>query len=547
MRIDRVEGRFAPTEDGKSAASLRGMVAAAHPAATDAGVEMLAQGGNAIDAACAVGLALGVCEPQASGIGGQSGGLVHFRGRTLAIDGSSRVPSLAHIDHLERGEERLGYRAATVPSTPATYGWLHEHYGQLPWRVILEPAIRIARDGYPVTQLQHDLQERAKADFLAVPSRSGARYFLRDGAEPYEPGEIFRQHDLADLLETIAREGVWAFYHGDIADQIDADMRANDGFLRKDDLALIPWPIERRVLERRYRGYLVRSMPPPGAGRTLLLVLMALSNLDSRFLAGRTPNRYHFMAETFRKSFLMRQDRPFDPNTYPQVKEKTMLARSYARELARSIAEDIDATLPFAEPPEIEAPPRGETTHFSVMDIEGNVVSMTQSIELVYGSKAAADGLGFLYNDYMSALETESPAHPYYLRPNAIPWSSAAPTIVFRHGQPWLATGSPGSERIFSTVSQFLVNVLDRSQTIDAAMREPRLHCSIGGTISLESERFDPAVVDHLHGLGYKIDHREPYAFYLGCIQATLRRQSGPGFQGVADARRDGTARGPDA
>ena len=546
MRIERVEGHFAPTEDGKCAVSLGGMVASAHPEATAAGVEMLAQGGNAIDAACAVSFALGVCEPQASGLGGQSLGLVHYRGRTFAIDGSSRVPSLAHIDHFESGEQRLGYRATTVPSTPATYGWLHEHYGALPWHVLLGPAIRIASKGYPITQLQHDLQERSKADFLAVPSQSGARYFLNDGA-PYQPGEVFRQPELASVLEAMAQEGVWAFYHGDIAEQIDADMRANGGFLRKDDLAFVPWPIERRVLERRYRGYLVRSMPPPGAGRTLLLVLMSLGQLDSRFLAGRTPDRYHFMAEAFRKSFLMRQDRPFDPNTYPQVKEKTMLSRDHARELARSIADGIDATLPFTEPPDIEEPPRGETTHFSVMDAEGNAVTMTQSIELVYGSKAAADGLGFLYNDYMSALETESPAHPYYLRPNAVPWSSAAPTIVFRDGQPWLATGSPGSERIFSSVSQFLVNVIDRSQTIGAAMREPRLHCSIGGTISLESERFDPAVVEHLHNLGYKIDHREPYAFYLGCVQAVLRRQTGPGFQGVADVRRDGTACGPDA
>ena len=134
-----------------------------------------------------------------------------------------------------------------------------------------------------------------------------------------------------------------------------------------------------------------------------------------------------------------------------------------------SIADDIDETLPLADPPSQE-----ETTHFSIMDAEGNAVSMTQSIELVYGAKVAADGLGFLYNNYMSALEDEDPSHPYYLRPNAVPWSSAAPSIVFRRSQPWLVTGSPGSERIFSTVGQFLSNVIDRSQTIREAMEQWR-------------------------------------------------------------------------
>jgi gamma-glutamyltranspeptidase/glutathione hydrolase len=152
---------------------------------------------------------------------------------------------------------------------------------------------------------------------------------------------------------------------------------------------------------------------------------------------------------------------------------------------------------------------------------------MTQSIELAYGCKAAADGLGFLYNNYMLAFELKNPAHPYYLRPNAIPWSSAAPTIVFRHKEPWLAAGSPGSERIFSAVTQFLVNVLDGSAPIDQATDEPRIHCSIGGK------------------LHYEVGRMEPYAFYLGCVQAVLRRQTGSGFQGASDPRRDGTAAGP--
>jgi gamma-glutamyltranspeptidase/glutathione hydrolase len=347
---------------------------------------------------------------------------------------------------------------------------------------------------------------------------------------------------LANLLELIARRGVEEFYQGDVAAQIDSDMKENDGLLRADDLALIPWPIERKPVARRYRGYLIRTMPPPGSGRTLLLVLLMLAYLESRFVGSRQPERYHFLAETFRKAFLQRLDRPFDPNTYPQITSKTMLSRKFARSLAATIAKDMDVTLPLEDPVGAQT---GETTHFSVMDRNGNAVAMTQSIELVYGSKAAAAELGFLYNNYMMAFELDNPAHPYYLRPNAVPWSSVAPAIMFRRKEPWLATGSPGSERIFSTITQFLSRVIDGSSTISEAVVEPRLHCSIGGTISMEFDRFEPEVGQYLKDLGYKIRPREPYAFYLGCIQATLKRQTGPGFQGVADIRRDGTAAGP--
>jgi gamma-glutamyltranspeptidase/glutathione hydrolase len=517
------------------------MVASAFPLATAAGVEMLAQGGNAIDAACATGFALAVCEPQASGVGGQSVGVVHFEGRTLAIDGSSRAPSFAHRSLIKLRERRIGYRATTVPSTPATYVWLHRHYGRLDWATVLGPAVRIAKNGYAITQLQHDLQMRELAGCEEVPLRSGARYFLKDG-QAYPVGECFRQPDLAAVLELMGQRGGEAFYSGDIAAQIDADMKANDGFLRADDLALIPWPLERKPVARRYRGLRVVTMPPPAAGRTLLLVLMMLNYLTSRFVGARTPDRYHFLAETFRKAFLQRKDRPFDPNTYPQIQDKHMLSRRFASELAATIADSMDAELPLEEPLGADT---SDTTHFSVMDVDGNAVAMTQSIERVYGSKVAADGLGFLYNNYMLAFELENPAHPYYLRPNAVPWSTAAPTIVFREKQPWLVLGSPGSERIFSTVSQFLTSVVDASIPIGAAMVEPRFHCTVGGKISLEQERFDPEVVKHLEQLGYTLVPREPFAFHHGCVQAVLRRQTGSGFQGVADVRRDGTAAGP--
>lgn len=540
MRIEAVESQFEPTPDGKCAIAEGGMVATAFPEATQAGVDMLKQGGNAVDAACAAAMVLGVCEPQASGVGGQSMAILHFQGKTIAIDGSSRVPSLAHISRFENGNRLLGYRATTVPSTVAVLGYLNFNYGELDWATILQPAIRIARKGYRITKLQHDLQERELDKFLQVPSRSGAHYFLKCGTEPYGVGELFQQPDLANLLEHLAEHGAKSFYRGEIRKQIDEDMRANDGFLRKDDLSLIPWPIERRSLKRRYRDIVVYTLPPPAAGRTLLLVLLMLNHLPSRFLHNGSKESYHFIAETFRKAFLQRRQRPYDPNTYPQIPEKKMISRTFAKELAESIRDTIDPNLPLVEPPM----GAGETTHLSVMDAEGNAVGITQSIELVYGSKAAAEGLGFLYNNYMNALETKKPSHPFYLRPNAIPWTSVAPAIIFYKDKPWLVVGSPGSGRIYSTISQFLMHVVDSRTSISEAMIRPRFHCSIGGTISIEVDRFDPEIISYLENMGYKINRRQSYSFYLGAIHAVLKCWTKNGFQGVAEIRRDGIAEG---
>ncbi len=542
MNIEAIENSFSTTHDKKCSVAKKGMVATAFPDATKAGIEMLKKDGNAVDAACAAALALGVCEPQASGIGGQSLAIMHINGKTIAIDGSSRAPSLAHSSLFKKSRYRLiGYKATTVPSTPAFLGYLNEHYGRLDWSTILKPATRIAKRGYRITKFQSELQKQNLEKFFKVKSRSGAKYFLKDGTAPYEPGDLFVQDDLAEFLKNLAANGYRSFYHGTVAKKIDQDMRENNGYLRYEDLALIPEPIERKPLRRRYRGISILAMPPPAAGRTLLFVLMMLSNLRPRFLRSRKLESYHFVAETFRKAFLHRTQRPYDPSTYHQIKDKTHLSRDFARTLAKSIRNSIDPDLPLEEPSlDLE-----DTTHLSVMDNEGNAIGITQSIELVYGSKAAAEGLGFLYNNYMSAYEYENPIHPFYLRPNGIPWTSVAPAIVFYNHQPWIVVGSPGSERIFSTISHFLSRVIDGDIPISESMKKPRIHCSIGGKISIEEGFANNELLPYLQKLGYKTDLKERYSFYHGAIHAVLKRQTGEGgFQGVAEIRRDGTAGG---
>ncbi len=541
--IERIEESFVPLGSKKAAVSRRGMVATAFPQATEAGIEMLKKGGNAVDAACAASLSLAVCEPQASGVGGQTIALIHIDGETIAIDGSSRAPSLAHSSAFASREQQfIGYGATTVPSTVATIGYLGEHYGRLDWQTVIGPAIRTAKSGYRITELQHMSQANNLDKFMAVKSRSGARYFLKDGCVPYGAGDLFVQEDLGEMLERLGSSGYESFYNGEIADQIDQDMRANGGYLRRQDLELIPTPVERRPISRRYRGMQISTIPPPGAGDIMLLVLMMLNNIPKRILRHKGPRTYHYISETLRKALLYRMQNPFDPSTYHQIKDMTHLSRSSARQIASSIRDDIDRSLPLRELTlDLE-----DTTHLSVMDGEGNAVSMTQSIELVYGSKAAAGGLGFLYNNYMSAFDLKDPGNTFFLRPNSIPWSSVCPSIVFYNHAPWIVVGSPGSSRIFSTVSLFLSRLFDEENSMYAAMERGRIHCSMGGKISMEDDDQAPELAAHLRAKGYKVDILERYSFYLGAIHAVLKRQTGEGFQGVAEVRRDGTAGGPE-
>ncbi len=304
-------------------------------------------------------------------------------------------------------------------------------------------------------------------------------------------------------------------------------MIANDGLLRLDDLAQIPQPIERRPLTGRFFGQRVFTMPPPGAGQTLIEMMNIYEHLPERYQDLEKPAGAAVLAETIRRAFLDRRDRPFDPNFYTQVPEKRMLRDDYAQELATTITRQI-AT-------------RGETTHLSVMDRAGNAVALTQSIENVYGSCSASPDLGFLYNNYMSAFEYEDISHPYYLRPNAVPWASVAPTIVFRGRRPWLTIGSPGSERITPAILQVLIRLRDGASPLDA-VTAPRLYRSLTGQVSLEASRMRDDVPAALEKRGFTIDRRDPFSFYLGCVQLVLRDKKM--LIGVADPRRDGSARG---
>lgn len=508
------------------AVSRQGVISAQHHGATEAGIRMLEGGGNAFDAAVAAAFALGVCEPAASGLGGQTMILMkEAGGRVVALDGSSRAPNRATPELLKKRELRRGYRATTVPSTPAVLGYVLERYGRLSLGDVLAPSIQLAQDGYRVSELQQSLTLREKKHLRYG---TAATFFLRDGSKSFRPGTTFRQPVLGKTLKRLVEAGIEDFYQGQIADLIHKDMEANDGLLHRDDLAQIPYPVERRPLTGRFRNRRVFTFPPPGAGRTLVEMLQIIEQFTPKDLDIDSPRGAHLLVEVIRQAGLDRQDRPFDPDFYPQVVDKKMISPEYARKMAKRIRSRVRKRS-------------GETTHLSVMDSEGNVVALTQSIERVYGSFTVTPELGFLYNNYMSAYEYEDISHPHYLRPNAVPWASVAPTIILSGRRPWLAIGSPGSERIVSSILQVLLR-LGRQTPLDA-VAAPRLHCSVRGIVSLEASRMRDDIPLLLGKRGYGIDTRDPYSFYLGCVQLVMRE--GRSFIGVADPRRDGSAGGP--
>jgi len=506
----------------KYALSRYGMVSTQHYLATEAGVQMLAEHGNAVDAAVAAALALCVCEPAACGLGGQTAILVHLARtkKTFVLDGSSFAPYRVVPGSISKYERRRGYKAATVPTTPRVLAYVLNRYGTLPWSRVLEPAIELAENGFAVSELFHALSRR---ELRHLRRGTAAPHFLKSGRDPYRVGERLKQPALADCLKRLSRKGVDDFYTGRIARAIHRDMVRHGGLIRRDDLAQIQPPMERRPVACWWEGKRVMTMPPPGAGRTLIEMLNIAAHLPRKLLRLDTPESALAVALTMQQAYRDRRDRAYDPNYYAQVTRRRMLSPDYGRRIAKLVRT------------------AGETTHLSVMDRLGNSVALTQSIERVFGSCCAAEELGFLYNNYIMAFEHEDISHPYYLRPAAVPWASVAPTIVFKGRTPWLVIGSPGSERITASVLQVLLRL--RKQSPLEAVEAPRLYCSLGGKVSLEASRMRSDIPDYLESHGFEIDVRDPYSFYMGCVQLVQRDKAE--YTGVADPRRDGAAGGP--
>ncbi|CAM3948459.1 gamma-glutamyltransferase family protein [Alkalicoccus chagannorensis] len=523
--------------------SKKGMVSTASPAATAAGAEMLAAGGNAVDAAVAAAFCLGVSEPQASGIGGQSMGLIHLpdEDRSFALDGSARAPFELSPQKNPDTPMKLGLRAAAVPSTPAALGYLLEQYGSLPLEDILAPSIRACEEGVPVTPLMHRLIHK-EVDQLKKDPLASVRFLHKKKA--LQPGDMLFQPELAETFKRMAEAGWRDFYTGEIAEDIVEDMKKRKGLITDIDLGQIPLPVERDVLESSYRGYDVVTYPPPGAGRVLVQLLKTMEQFDPDELQNDTPTGAVLLALAFRFALNYRQRMPMDPDHFSQSMNQVMIDETYAAETAGRIRDIFNAAL---EDTFVPPPTAGETTHLSVVDENGMAVGITQSIELVFGSKRMAAERGFFYNNYMSAFEYKDRTHPYYLLPGGRPWSSVAPVMLFKKGRLHYLLGSPGSSRISTTLAQVITRLIDQDESLEEAIAAPRFHSSDSGDLQIEQPRFPREVTDALRLASFQLQKRDAYSFYLGCVQGV----EAPGrwfgrFTGAADPRRDGTASGPD-
>ncbi|MGF7173799.1 gamma-glutamyltransferase [Azospirillum doebereinerae] len=467
-----------------------GMVASEHRLATEVGVATLKRGGNAVDAAVAVGFALAVVLPNAGNLGGGGFMIVHDAksGRDVAIDFREMAPAKAFRDMYLDGQGKVvpdrslyTHLAVGIPGTVAGLAHAQEKYGTLPLAEVIAPAIKLAREGYAVTPQLAGLLE-VERDHLAAWGATRAVFFKAE--RPLRVGETLVQEDLAKSLELIAAQGAKAFYEGSIAEKIAAEMAKNNGFITADDLKSYK-VVEREPVSGTYRGYTVKSMPPPSSGGVhIVQMLNILERYPLKELGAGSAQTIHLMAEAMKLAFADRSEYLGDPD-FTKVPVKGLTARAYADELAAKIDPDKATPASTIKPGKPAPYESDQTTHFSVADSQGNVVSTTYTLNLNFGSGIVAEGTGILLNNEMDDFSAKPGVPNAFgliggdanaVQPFKRPLSSMSPTIVLKDGKPWLLTGSPGGSRIITTTLETVIDHIDFAMNPAEAAALPRVH-----------------------------------------------------------------------
>jgi gamma-glutamyltranspeptidase/glutathione hydrolase len=525
--------------------STTGIVTARRDIAADVGAQVLADGGNAVDAAVAVGFSLAVTLPRAGNIGGGGFMLVYDSesGQTTVIDYREMAPRAAHRDMFLDADgnadpelSRRSHRAAGVPGTVAGLHLAHQKFGRLPWNRLVQPAVDLARGGIAITHFQQIELTRRRDRMCQDEATCG--YFYKPGGVPYSMGELWVQSDLADTLQLIAEHGADAFYRGEIAEKIVAEMEAGGGMIDKESLAAYK-PVLREPMRGEYRGYEIVTMPPPSSGGLhIIQMLNILEHFPIASLAWGSADGIHLLAEAMRLAYADRSKHLADPDFYP-VPVEWLTSEEYGVELAASI--DMTQARPSSDvapgvAPAYESP---ETTHFSIIDRDGNVVSNTYTLNLSYGSKISVSGAGFLLNNEMDDFVSK-PGVPnaYGLLGDAAnsveaskrPLSSMSPTIVFANGEPWFAVGGMGGSRIISGVLQTIVNVIDHGMNIADASGQPRMHHQWYPDVLLLEPGFSPDTTRLLKERGHDVRLSR-----TGTVQIAAYKDGT--FRGAADPR----------
>ena len=489
-----INASVAPLAAREPVRAKHGMVASTNEVASRVGVEIMKCGGNAVDAAIAVAFALQVTHPAAGNLGG--GGFMMIRlkdGRTTAIDYREMAPAAAHRDvYLDKngnliedeGGSLIGYRAAGVPGTVRGMELALKKYGsgKLTWSQLIEPARRLAVDGFTVTySLARSLRD--SGDYLSKYPET-KRIYLKDG-QFYKEGEIFRQPELAATFTRLQRSGPNEFYEGETARLIVADMKRHNGLMTMDDLRGYIAK-ERIPLRGTYRGYEIVSMPPPSSGGAVLIeMLNILEGFDLQKLEASSSDRYHLMTEAMRRAFADRAEYMGDSD-FVKVPVPGLIDKSYAATLRSTIKTDRASTSAEVRAGRPAGYESEETTHFAVVDAEGNAVANTYTLNNSFGSAAVAQGTGILLNDEMDDFAAK-PGTPNLfgliqgernaVAPKKRPLSAMTPTFVLRKdGSLWFTIGSPGGPTIINTVLCVVTNVIDYDMNIQQAIDFPRIH-----------------------------------------------------------------------
>ena len=482
------------------------MVTSLEPLASMAGIRILMEGGNAFDAAVAMAIAVTVVDPRMSSIGGHGFATVYVAKtkEVRALNFYGDAPKGATPEFYTDKSYESGYLSAPIPSALKGFAALHAAYGKLPWPRVLEPAIELAEQGFVMTRPLSAAIENDRPRLAQFPTT--AKVFLPGGKVPH-PGDIFRQPDLARTLREIASQGPNAFYKGAMPARIGKFYQEHGAVLSAEDIESYEahWVAP---ISTTYRGYTFYTQPPSSSGIAVLEQLNLLEGFDLKSLGHNTPEYLHLIGEVMRLAIADRNRYVGDPN-FVKVPVERLLSKEYTRQ-RRSLI-DLNGTMPIATAGDIEQPSESHTTHLNVVDADGNMVALTQTLGAIFGSGVIAADTGVLFSDEMRHLHLD-PKDPSYLQPGKRSRSNESPIIVLRAGQPFMAIGTPGNDGIWQRLVQVIVNVIDFDLDIQTAITEPRMiyggHQETGSEIrpvfNVE-DRIPKSVLETLRERGYEV------------------------------------------
>ncbi len=504
----------------------------AAPLASDAGVAVLQQGGNAVDAAIATAFALAVVEPTMSGLGGRTQILIRTpAGEFAGIDGTTEVPAQAPGEP-ESDEDLYGYATIGIPGTVAALAQAHAEHGSLPWAALVQPAIELAEMGFALPPEEADRIANQAERLLQF--EGSARHFFRPDGSPYVGGEQFVQTDLARTLRAVAEGGADVFYHGWIADSIASDMARHGGFVRAEDLAQYR-PRNSIVVRGSYRGYDLVGTYLPASGATTIEALHILERFDLTGRAGSSAWA-SLLAQALLLSF---EDRRKDLGA-PEEKAQLLSSKEWAASRAAEVTDPaggVPLAMASATWEMVALTESAHTTHLSVADGEGGLVALTQSLGPSTGSRVATSGLGFLYAATMGYLGA--------MPPGSRPWSSQSPLIVLNDGQPAYVLGAAGGRRIISAIVSVVSRIADQDLSLAQAMAEPRLHPT-DEAVYMEGRRqatWSAADLADLGEFGFTAVARGQASYFARIHGIEIDGPRGS-YTGVADPRWMGSANG---